>query len=156
MNFDIFSAVPFCYISMKSLTKASEFIKTFTILRCEGNRDKLLSKDSVYQTISNKIFCQSNQMTQNWENLENFDICFCVSFFRFSQILIFGEETGHSTGLRQVLSFHLFAIFLWLFGNSRGKLYAKFIMLQYKFCFPCGKITLHGINFNGENLCHWL
>ena len=42
-----------------------------------------------------KCFAKCNKIKQNWRNLENFDICFCVSFDRYCQNIMCGGETGH-------------------------------------------------------------
>ena len=35
------------------------------------------------------------EIKENWTRPENFDICFCVSFDRYYQKLIFGGQTRH-------------------------------------------------------------
>ena len=42
--------------------------------------------------LSNK---KKKKIKQTWASLENFDICFCVSFDHYYEKSNFGEETGH-------------------------------------------------------------
>ena len=42
-----------------------------------------------------KCFAKSKKIEQNWARPENVDICFCVSFDRYYQKLMFGGETRH-------------------------------------------------------------
>ena len=41
-----------------------------------------------------KYFAKNWKIKQNWTRSGNFDICFCISFDRYCQKLIFGGETG--------------------------------------------------------------
>ena len=53
-----------------------------------------LSKFSFSSTISNKTFGKKQENQAKLDKTRNFDIVFGVSFDRYHQKLVFGEETG--------------------------------------------------------------
>ena len=98
-------------------------------------------KIAILQSIT-EYFTESRKIKQSWTRPENSDICFCISFDRYSQKLFFGGKTG-----QEPVYPHNFEIFSFpnfqdpkLFGNS----YTKFIILDIKFPFTCCELNFHG------------